>query len=311
MTKKLFLKYFIPPAIIDLAKCILGKNQRNYVKKYLKNGSVPWSSSYNIYQAHFIANSLTNKDLLKIFRSGESLPPNYGFSVDERCVEYPWFFANLSYSAKNILDAGSTLNYEYILNQPIFKNSNLHIMTFAPEGHDFCQNGISYIYNDLRNIPIRDDYYDAIACISVLEHIGLDNTIFTNNEAHNENNPEDYILVMKEFRRVLKPGGSLFLSVPYGTYQHYGMFQQFDRKLLSNAEEAFGKNSNLVENFYRYTKKGWQISNSQDCAKCEYVEWIALHWQHNHGKPFPNPIPLEPDSAAAARSVVCVQLIKD
>jgi len=311
MTKKQLINNFTPPAIIDLAKYILCKKQKIHVKRYFKNGCVPWSRDYNAYQADFIAKSLADKTLLRTFRCGEPLPPNYGFSLDERCIEYPWFFANLSYDDKNILDAGSTLNYGYIINQPILRNSNLHIMTLVPEGHDFCQNGISYIYNDLRDIPIKDDYYDAIACISVLEHIGLDNTIFANNEAYNENNPEDYVLAMRELRRILKPGGSLFLTVPYGTYQHYGMFQQFDRKLLSNSEEAFGKTINIVESFYRYIKQGWQVSNSQDCANCKYVEWIALHWQHNHDKPFQNPIPLEPDSAAAAHCVACVQLIKD
>jgi len=36
---------------------------------------------------------------------------------------------------------------------------------------------------------------------------------------------------------VLKPGGSLFLTVPFGIYRHFGTFQQFDRKLLSRVVE--------------------------------------------------------------------------
>jgi hypothetical protein len=33
----------------------------------------------------------------------------------------------------------------------------------------------------------------------------------------NESNPDDYVRVVTELRRVLKPGGTLYLSVPFGT----------------------------------------------------------------------------------------------
>jgi hypothetical protein len=36
---------------------------------------------------------------------------------------------------------------------------------------------------------------------------------------------------MKELRRVLKPKGRLFLTVPYGIHRDYGLFQQFDHAL--------------------------------------------------------------------------------
>ena len=50
----------------------------------------------------------------------------------------------------------------------------------------------------------------------------------------------DKSLFFKEMRRVLKPGGSLLMTVPFGMYRDLGAFQQFDRKLLSRAKEAFG-----------------------------------------------------------------------
>jgi hypothetical protein len=39
-------------------------------------------------------------------------------------------------------------------------------------------------------------------------------------------------------RRVLKPGGRLILSVPFGVYQNWGFFQQFDSDLLERAAEV-------------------------------------------------------------------------
>jgi SAM-dependent methyltransferase len=163
------------------------------------------------------------------------------------------------------------------------------------------------LYDDLRDIPIRNDYYDAIICLSTLEHLGCDNTLYTQDETYQENRPEDFVLAMKELHRVLKPGGLLFLSVPFGVYRHFGSFQQFDRKLLSRAIEAFGLASNVIETFYRYTADGWQTVTAADCAECEYVEWITTLGSQRQ---WPNPLPVEPDLAAASRAVACIRLVK-
>jgi len=143
--------------------------------------------------------------------------------------------------------------------------------------------------------------------LSTLEHLGCDNTIYTQNETYKDDSPEDFVLALKELHRTLKPGGSLLLSVPFGAYRHFGFFQQFDRKLLDRAISAFDA-SEVVESFYRYTAEGWQVATAADCAECEYVEWIAKVWQQQ--QQFPTTIPREPDLAAAARAVACVKLIK-
>ncbi len=58
------------------------------------------------------------------------------------------------------------------------------------------------IKGDLRNIPLENDSVDLIICIQVLEHL-----------------PEPWI-VLKEFYRILKPGGYIFASCPQGEPQH-------------------------------------------------------------------------------------------
>ena len=153
-----------------------------------------------------------------------------------------------------------------------FRDKSLHIMTLAPEYNCFWQRGISYIFGDLRDIPIRDSYYDTIACISVLEHVGLDNTVYSSDELYNQNAPDDFITVMHELRRVLKPGGRLLLTVPFGTYQHLGWLQQFDRDLLSRAIVAFGSAHPSVEEFYRYHPHGWAKVEAEDCKDCRYAD---------------------------------------
>ena len=49
--------------------------------------------------------------------SDGALPVGHGFRLDERIVEYPWLFSRLPSGAGNLLDAGSVLNYEFLLSQ--------------------------------------------------------------------------------------------------------------------------------------------------------------------------------------------------
>lgn len=251
--------------------------------------------------------TMTDKGLLECFRRGEPLPPGYGIGIDERCVEYLWLLANLQCGPEVLLDAGSTLNHDFILEQPLFRKKIIHILTLAPEANCFWQKGISYLFHDLQEIPIRDDCYDTIVCLSTLEHIGCDNTFFTGDKSSRQDRPDGFVLAMEEMQRVLKSGGTLLLTVPFGTYRHFGMFQQFDWNMLSRAVKAFGTAGDLKETFYRYTAEGWSVAEAEDCAACEYVEWIAKAWAQ---KKWPNPLPVEPDLASAARAVACVRLVK-
>ena len=296
----------MPPVLYDFARKVR-HGRASPEAAFVRNGSVPWSRGYGLHKENFIAAVLLNEEIMSSFRNGTPLPENYGFGIDERCIEYPWLFANLSTDARRVLDAGSVLNHEFLLGDRFLNGRTLHILTLAPEASCFWKKGISYLFGDLRAIAIRDDYYDAVVCLSTLEHVGCDNTQYKRDSTARENRPETLRDAVRELRRVLKPGGSLFISVPYGAYRHYGTFQQFDRALLDEMIAAFGSAAEKQEAFYRYSEAGWQRASAEACADARYVEWFARSMLEGHA---PQPIPIEPDHAAAARAVACIRLVK-
>lgn len=291
------IRQLLPPLIIDASS---GITQRVALGRYIRNDRVPWSPGYGLHGRQLIDQALKDQTLLERFRRREPLPPGYGVGLDERCVEYLWLLAQMQDSPEVLLDAGSTLNHEFVLDQPVLRQKELHILTLDPEDTSFWQRGISYLYGDLRDIPIKDAYYDTIACISTLEHVGSDNSLYKGEPAHGEDSSDGIVLATRELFRVLKPGGSLYLTVPFGAYRHHGTFQQFDKNLLSSAVTSVFQPAKITETFYRYSAAGWQLADPEECADCEYVEWINLP----HGE-WPKPTPVEPDGAAAARAVAC------
>ena len=266
------------------------------IQKYLLAGRKPWSAGYWEYREHFINNVLQDKGLCQRFKDNQPLPPNYGPRLDERVVEYPWIISKLTHKPTHLLDAGSTLNFPYILDLPLMSKKSVIVYTLAPEGV-ISRPNVSYIYGDLRNTLLKDELFHEIVCISTLEHIGLDNTLlYTRNSDYNESNLYAYRQVMCEFKRLLAPGGQLLLTVPYGQYQNLGWLQQFDAQLLNDAIAAFdGHLQNLV--FYRYTPAGWHLADAASCQNCSYFN---IHTSPNY----------DADYAAAARAVACVQLTR-
>jgi hypothetical protein len=240
-----------------------------------------------LHKVQVVKQALTDEHVLNCFRRNVALPLHYGLNVDERCVEYPWLLTRLRPRPGTLLDAGSTLNHKFVLDYPAFRDKTIHIMTLGPERNCFWHKGISYLFGDLRDIPIRDNFYETIVCASVLEHIGFDNKLFIKNDVYRENSSDAFILVMKEFHRLLKPGGELLLTVPFGTYQHHGWFQQFDAPLLNRAIRAFSNPHQVAQTFYRSTPDGWVLTTAEECAGCEYGR-----------------------GAVAACAVACVQVVK-
>ena len=199
------------------------------LNNYLHSNRRPWRWGYGVYKNKYLERTLNDSALLDIFLKTQPLPENYGYRLDARVVEIPWVFAHLNNKEGSLLDAGSALNNEVVISSPVLKSKRISIFTLAPEGQCFWNLGISYIFGDLRCLDFRDNLFDSIACISTIEHVGMDNTMYMNNKTSDSGkNKQDFLLAIKEIKRVLKPGGCFYCTFPFGEYEDHGWFQQFD-----------------------------------------------------------------------------------
>jgi SAM-dependent methyltransferase len=273
----------------------LSTQVRGLIQQYVDGGRVPWSTGYGEYRIGYVNELLRDGSLLGRIREGGELPPGHGFRLDERAVEYPWLFSRSIGWGSRVLDAGSTLNYPELLEHPVLADRDVIICDLA-HGWRGRRRHLWYVTGDLRRLGLVAERLDVVVCISTLEHIGLDNTAYTANSRYKERSIRDYRVAIDEFRRVLRSGGRLLITVPFGDPTNFGWMQQFDEAGVNDIVAAFG--GELLDlSFFKYEPAGWTRSSAAACAGCEYFDVRST------------PV-VAADYAAAARAVACLDLRK-
>jgi SAM-dependent methyltransferase len=156
--------------------------------------------------------------------------------------------------------------------------------------------GVSCLYEDLRALPYRASYFDAVACISTLEHVGMDNRLYGSDLPPAAEPQREAARALDELVRVLAPGGTLFLTVPYGAAEDHGWFRQYDREAGITLGEVRGLTLEALSVF-RYTAAGWRRSDLDDAADATYRDYQQSP-------------ELVADRAAAARAVACMRFMR-
>ncbi len=129
--------------------------------------------------------------------------------INERIIEIPFAIRALGAipAGGRVLDLGCM---ESML--PLFLSG----MGYQVTGFDFREYpyrvpNFTFVQGDICRLPFDEGSFDAVTCVSTIEHVGIG---FYNDPTGSGGSPD--LKGMAEARRVLKSGGLLVLSVPFG-----------------------------------------------------------------------------------------------
>ena len=125
------------------------------------------------------------------------------------------------------------------------------------------------IKSDITNIPLEDQSVDAIMCTEVFEHI------------------PDPIAAIKEFSRLLKPGGYLLITAPFASLTHFapyhfssGLSRYFYEYHLHNngfTIEELQLNGNFFEYLGQETRRIKTIALKYSGIKLNIIQKAIIH----------------------------------
>jgi len=141
-------------------------------------------------------------------------------ATDERLVELPWVLSRLR--------SGRVLEVGFAFAEPAYLAALVDAAPGELVGVDLAQAelpGFETFVADARSLPFPDASFDQILLVSTLEHIGADNEVYGVSGAPDA---AGRLAALRELRRVLRPAGSLLVTVPLGEPADYGWFRQED-----------------------------------------------------------------------------------
>ncbi len=136
-----------------------------------------------------------------------------------------------------------------------FKKDEQDSMTALHETYHYGK--LDYV-SDIWNIDEKNQFFDAILCTEVLEHIPYPNT------------------AIAEFSRLLKPGGKLILTVPANSLRHmdpYYFYSGFSNRYLDLILKENNFDQIYIESVGSY--HAWLMVEAARCMRHEGL-WAIL-----------------------------------
>jgi O-antigen chain-terminating methyltransferase len=185
-------------------------------------------------------------------------------SSDERAIEIPWCLARYDGESR-VLDVG------YAFAEPAYLVGLVALGATDLAGADLARAdvpGLRSIIGDVRTLPIDDDAFELIFCVSTLEHVGRDNDLYDVDAARDDEGDE---AALRELNRVLTRDGRLLVSVPTGERDDQGwQLQRTPEDWIAVFERA----GFLVfeDELYVRDSSGWRAASLAEAQVARYGE---------------------------------------
>jgi Methyltransferase domain len=210
--------------------------------------------------------------------------------LDERVVEYTAFIELLlalscnGNTALELLDVGCVLNNALVSDYVERASSMLWLLNPSLEPLRYAAR-VAYVLGDIRSCPLpAAQRFDLVTCLSVLEHVGMDNTRYGDRAStlsHDPPQPERFAAqAMAALALRVKPGGTLMVSVPYGVFEYVyeyarpraPIYYTFDARMLDVLVAPIARWQPNVRIYKMTPGAGWLPSAPSDTRFARYAE---------------------------------------
>ena len=189
-------------------------------------------------------------------RPRELLAPAWS---DERAIEIPWTLSRYA-GEQRVLDIG-TANAESAYIEGLRELDAPELVTVdLAEPAD--------VVADVRALPFENGRFDVAFCVSTLEHVGLDNSVYGVDATRDEDGQET---ALRELHRVLARDGRLLVTVPTGRRDDQGwQLQRAPKEWIA----LFERSGFLVfeDELYVHTNDGWRTGTLAEAETARYGE---------------------------------------
>ena len=183
--------------------------------------------------------------------------------TDERVVEIPWVLSRLRPSGR-VLEVGYAFAETAWLGALLRSGVELVGADLASRDVDAMET----VEADVRSLPFDDRSFDQVLLVSTLEHVGADTKMYGIDSATGPDARRD---ALRELRRVLRPAGSLLVTVPLGEPGDHGWFRQEDE---AGWTSLFARGGWFVDDLetYELHDDGWRATTSFRAEGVRYGE---------------------------------------
>jgi len=184
---------------------------------------------------------------------------NYDLVVVERVVEIPWVFQNLGLPpGARILDFGCSQSPMALH----LASLGYRVVAVDLRPYDYTHPNLRVVQGDFLEGGFAEGEFDAVVAISAIEHTGL--------AAYGEpaRGCADHPIVT-EFNRVLRRGGRLLLTVPYGQRGQTSWYRVYDRESLAALLEPF--TITKIDYYTGVGRAAWRPAAEAEAARVDSV----------------------------------------
>lgn len=178
----------------------------------------------------------------------------FGHPVTERVVEYPWILRQMPRTRVSVLDIGCC--FSYLTHKLIAMGHKV----FGIDALPFPQADprLYAVRGDACAVPFRSGVFDVVTCVSTLEHIGL---AWFGDPTHREGDGQ----CIDEMLRVVRPGGQVLITVPFG-----GRFKVTPSQRIYDSErltDLLDKYQVISQEFFARCSRGWKLVEKEVAEK--------------------------------------------